>query len=440
MPHAESEREAMPAGVAARVSQLHREEWARVVAGLARRCGDLDLAEEMAAEAFASAIERWPIEGLPPNPGGWITTTAYRKAIDRLRREAQRDSKHLEALMLHDADPPAPTGAIDDDRLRLLFTCCHPVLPPESRVALTLRIVGGLTVPEIARAFLVPEATVRQRITRAKAKIKSAGIPFAAPAAEDLPARIDGVLSVLYLVFNEGYFASGADTSPIRRDLTGEAIRLARIVRELLPGDSEAAGLLALMLLTEARAGARLSDDRELVRMDEQDREAWDRGLIAEGLAIVRDEIGSVTTGQARSGRYALLARINAIHVAAPHARDTDWKSILALYERLERVDPNPIVTLNRAIAVAELESPEAALAIVDDLRDSLDGFHAFHVVRAELLRAGAREPEARDSYDLAIGLASNTAEIAHLKRRRDQLASSPVPRDLGDAQNGEIE
>lgn len=414
--------------VAAVVARTHREEWARVVAGLARRYGDLDLAEETAAEAFATAVERWPVDGVPPNPGAWITTTAHRKAIDRLRREARRDEKQREALMLHDDSPREPVGAVEDDRLRLVFTCCHPALSMEARVALTLRIVGGLTVPEIAHAFLVQETTMGQRISRAKAKIKAARIPYRVPVADDLPSRVAGVLAVLYLIFNEGYLASGEDADPIRRDLTSEAIRLTRLVRGLLPDGSaergEATGLLALMLLTEARADARLSADGELVRLDEQDRGAWDRALIQEGIALIRDRAEAAARGEGSPGRYQLLAAINAVHVSAPHARDTDWARIVALYTQLERIDPNPIVTLNRAIAVSEFDSPEVGLAIVEGLADRLDGYHAFHATRAELLRLLGRSTDARAAYDRAIALAGNSAEVAHLTRRRGQLAA----------------
>ncbi|MFE6995883.1 RNA polymerase sigma factor [Microbacterium sp. NPDC057659] len=402
----------------AAITRVHREEWARIVAGLTRRFGDLDLAEEMTADAFAAAVEHWPDHGIPPNPAGWVTTTANRRAIDRLRREAHRDDKHREAIMLHDPEPAPPVGVIEDDRLRLLFICCHPALPLEGRVALTLRMLGGLTVAEIAHAFLVQDTTMGQRISRAKAKITSAGIPFTIPAAEDLPARIDGVLAVLYLVFNEGYLATGPDMPPIRRELTAEAIRLTRLTRELLPNDPEVAGLLALMLLTEARSAARVSADGELVRLDEQDRGAWDRVLIAEGLQLL-DAAPSI-----RPGRYLLLAAINAVHVTAPHARDTDWARIVTLYSRLEEVDPSPIVTLNKAIAISEHDSPDVALAIVDRLADRLDGFHAYHATRAELLRATGRSADARSAYDRAIELAGNAAETAHLIRRRNQLAT----------------
>ncbi|MFK4730899.1 DUF6596 domain-containing protein [Agromyces mediolanus] len=401
------------------LSRTHRDEWARIVAGLARRFDDLDLAEEMTAEAFATAVEHWPAHGIPPNPAGWLTTTANRRAIDRLRREARRDEKHREAVAMHDPDPAAPTGAIEDDRLRLLFICCHPVLSLDARVALTLRIVGGLTVAEIARAFLVQDTTMGQRISRAKAKIKAAGVPFTIPGAEDLPARIDAVLAVLYLVFNEGYLASGPDSPVIRRELTAEAIRLTRLAHELRPDDPEIAGLLALMLLTDARARARVSADGELVRLDEQDRGSWDRELIAEGIELLASQ-----KTEEPPGRYRLLAEVNAAHVTAPHARDTDWARIANLYSRMEQIDPSPLVTLNKAIAVSEHDSPELALAIVDRLTEQLDRHHAFHVTRAELLRATGRSADARAAYDRAIELAGTAAETRHLIRRRNQLAT----------------
>jgi RNA polymerase sigma-70 factor (ECF subfamily) len=409
--------------VEAALTRVHREEWARVVASLARRFADLDLAEEMAAEAFATAAERWPSDGVPPNPGAWITTTANRKAIDRLRREAQRDAKHREALMLHDDTPAAPVGAVDDDRLRLLFICCHPALAMEARVALTLRMVGGLTVDEIARAFLVGEAAMSRRITRAKDKIRTARIPYRMPQAQDLPARLDGVLAVLYLVFNEGYLATGDASQPIRRDLTSEAIRLTRLTRSLLPREGEIAGLLALMLLTEARAATRLSESGELVRLDEQDRGSWNHALIDEGIELVRERLDVVARGGGVPGRYQILAAINAVHTSVPDARDTDWSQIVELYDQLSLIDPNPIVALNRAIALAELDGPSVGLGAVDRLADDLDGYHAFHAARADLLRRLGRSAEAREAYGRAIDLAGNSAEVAHLTRRRGQLA-----------------
>jgi RNA polymerase sigma-70 factor (ECF subfamily) len=406
------------------LTRVHHEEWSRVVASLTRRFRDLDLAEEMAAEAFATAVERWPSEGIPANPGGWITTTANRRAIDRLRRESLRESKHEEALMMYDDSQPEATGAIDDDRLRLLFTCCHPALAMEARVALTLRMVGGLTVPEIAHAFLVQETTMGQRITRAKAKIKNARIPYRVPESEDLPSRMAGVLTVLYLIFNEGYLASSEAAAPVRRELTAEAIRLTRLVRTLLPSNGEVAGLLALMLLTEARATARVSASGELVRLDEQDRGSWDRAMITEGIALVRERLAAVARGDGPPGRFQLLAAINAVHTSAPAARDTDWSQVLELYDQLAAIDPSPIVALNRAIALAEYDSPGVGLAAIERLTGQLDGYHAFHATRAELLRRLRRSAESRAAYDRAIELAGNPAEVSYLTRRRDQLAT----------------
>jgi RNA polymerase sigma-70 factor, ECF subfamily len=400
------------------IIQAHREEWARVVAVLTRRFGDLDIAEEAAAEAFAAAVERWPADGVPPSPGGWLTTTANRKAIDRIRREYKRGDKQKEARLLYDDDPPEPPGAIGDERLRLIFTCCHPALAMESRVALTLRMVGGLTVPEIARAFLVQEAAMGQRITRAKAKIKAARIPYRVPSAEDLPARVSGVLAVLYLVFNEGYLATSPDTDPVRHDLTAEAIRLTRLVRGLVPGDGEVTGLLALMLLTEARRAARVSASGELVSLDQQDRGAWDRALIAEGHQLVRERLAAGVA----PGRYQIQAAISAVHTSARDMRDTDWSQVVALYDQLVRLDPSPIIALNRAVAVAELDGPEVALAAIDRLADKLAGYHAYHAARADLLRRLGRSQKSRAAYGKAIELAGNAAEIAYLTRRRDQL------------------
>jgi RNA polymerase sigma-70 factor (ECF subfamily) len=355
---------------------------------------------------------------VPPNPGAWLTTTANRKAIDRIRREHKRDDKQREAQVLVDDDPPEPRGAIDDERLRLIFTCCHPALALDARVALTLRMVGGLTVPEIARAFLVQEATMGRRITRAKAKIKAARIPYRVPSAEDLPGRVSGVLAVLFLVFNEGYLATGSDRDPVRHDLTAEAIRLTRLLRTLMPEDGEVAGLLALMVLTEARRAARISAGGELVSLDEQDRGAWDAALIAEGHVLVRERLASGVA----PGRYQILAAINAVHTSARDVGSTDWWQVVALYDQLVRLDPSPIVALNRAIAVAALDGPQVALAAVDRLEGPLAGYHAFHATRADLLRRLGCHQESRTAYDKAIELAGNTAETAALTRRRDAL------------------
>jgi RNA polymerase sigma-70 factor (ECF subfamily) len=397
----------------AAVERVFREEYGRIVASLVRRFGDIDLAEEAAGEALVAALERWPVTGVPPNPGGWLTTTAGNRAIDRLRRERRRDVKQQAALMEHDDTPLEPTGPVDDDRLRLLFTCCHPALAPEARIALTLRLLGGLTVPEIARAFLVPETTMAQRITRAKRKIAAAKVPYRVPEAADLPVRLDGVLAVLFLVFNEGYLASG-EGDPVRAELTGEAIRLARVLRRLLPDEPEVAGLLALLLLTESRREARVRDGR-LVPLGEQDRAGWDRELIAEGHGLVRECLAVN-----RPGRYQMLAAVNAVHTDAPTAAATDWSQVVALYDRLVRIDPSPVVALNRAVAVAELDGPEVALALVDRL--PLSGYHAWHAARADLLRRLGRSAEAKEEYAAAVAATENTAERAYLLRRRGEL------------------
>ncbi len=397
------------------VERIYRDEYGRVVASLARRFSDLDIAQDAAAEALVVALERWPADGVPPNPGAWLTTTAGNRAIDRLRRESRRDAKHQAALKMYDDTPPEPTGLVEDDRLRLIFTCCHPALAPEARVALTLRLLGGLSVAEIAQAFLVPETTMAQRITRAKRKIKDAHIPFRVPGAGDLPPRLAAVLAVVYLVFNEGYLSSSADADPVREDLTAEAIRLGRVLRTLLPDEPEVAGLLALMLLTEARRTVRVAGG-ELVPLFEQDRGGWDRALIAEGHELVRECLVAN-----RPGQYQLLAAINAVHTAAPVASATDWSQIAALYGQLYAVAPSPVVALNRAVATAELDGPEVALAEVDRL--DLSGYHAWHATRADLLRRLGRSAEARAAYDAAIGSTDNAAERAYLSRRRGSLA-----------------
>ncbi|WP_245560909.1 RNA polymerase sigma factor [Agromyces subbeticus] len=384
------------------------------MATLAKRFGNLDIAEEGAAEAFAIAAEHWPADGVPPNPGAWITTTATRKAIDRIRRESTRDARHREAQLVYGTQPE-PLGAIDDDRLRLIFTCCHPALAMDARVALTLRMVGGLNVAEIASAFLVQDTTMGARITRAKAKIAAAGIPYRLPAAEDLPRRVSGVLAVLFLIFNEGYLASSPDSAPVREELSAEAIRLARMLHQLLPDDGETTGMLGLMLLTDARRSARVSSDGELVPLAEQDRGQWDAVLIAEGHALVRERLASGVT----PGRYQLLAAINAVHTDGD---SPDWTQVVALYDQLVRLDGSPIVRLNRAIAVGERDGPEAALALTDALEPELRGYHAYHAARADLLRRVGRTAAARGAYDAAIILAGNSAEIAYLTRRRDEM------------------
>jgi RNA polymerase sigma-70 factor (ECF subfamily) len=396
------------------VERIFRAEHGRVVASLVRRFGDIDVAEEAAAEALLVAVERWPVDGVPPNPGGWLTTTAARRAIDRIRRESLRDTKHRQAAMIEDPEPHEPTGVVEDDRLRLLFTCCHPALAPEARVALTLRLLGGLSVAEIAEAFFVPETTMAQRLTRAKRKIREANIPYRVPSAADLPERLATVLAVVYLVFNEGYLSTAAEASPIREELTGEAIRLGRVLRSLLPDVPEVAGLLALMLLVESRRTTRVAAG-ELVPLHEQDRGRWDRALIDEGHALVRECLAAD-----RPGQYQLLAAINAVHTDAPSAADTDWGQVAQLYDQLYAVSPTPVVALNRAIAVAELDGPEVALAVVDRL--ALDGYHAWHATRADLLRRLGRSGEAAAAYTAAIDATANAAERAYLTRRRAQI------------------
>ena len=402
------------------LATVFRAEHGRVVAGLARRFGDLDLAEDALGEALVVAAERWPVDGVPPNPGAWLTTVAGNKALDRLRREKRRQEKYAEALMVTDTTPPAPTGPVEDDRLRLVFTCCHPALAPASRVALTLRLLGGLTVAEIAAAYLVPETTMAQRLTRAKQKIARAGIPYRIPASEDLAERLDGVLAVLYLVFNEGYLGSSGQA--VRRDLTGEAIRLARQLREMvrrtpsLGPQPEVDGLLALMLLTEARAPSRVADGR-LVPLAEQDRTRWEADLVDEGHRLVR---GCLALG--RPGPYQLQAAVNAVHTDALDASMTDWSQVVQLYDQLLALRPTPVVALNRAVAVAEVDGPAVALDLVDRL--DLDRYHAWHATRADLLRRLGRTDEARTAYDAAIALAGNDAERAFLAERRDAPGS----------------
>ena len=402
----------------AAIERIFREEHGRIVAALTRRFGDLDLAEDAAGEALLVAAERWPVDGVPANPGAWLTTTAGNRAIDRLRREKTRDARHQAALRMDDPEPHSPTGIVVDDRLRLIFTCCHPALAPEARVALTLRLLGGLTVAEIAQAFLVPETTMAQRITRAKRKIAAANIPFRVPQPDDLTQRLDTVLAVLYLVFNEGYLASSG-AEPVREELTAEAIRLGRILRTLLPDEPEVAGLLALMLLTESRRTTRVADG-ELVPLPEQDRRRWDQALIAEGHDLVRECLARARSTGVRPGRYQLLAAVNAVHTDATVGSGTDWAQIVALYTQLQALDPSPVVTLNRAVAAAEIDGPEVALAEVDRL--GLTSYHAWHATRADLLRRLGRSAEAREAYDAAIAATDNVAERAFLSRRRGSL------------------
>jgi RNA polymerase sigma-70 factor, ECF subfamily len=401
----------------AEIERVFRQEHGRAVAVLVRRFGDIDVAEEAVQDAFAEAVRRWPSAGLPPSPAGWIITTARNRAIDRLRREAAREHKHAQAALAHAPDDPVEEGPVQDDRLRLIFTCCHPALAVPAQVALTLRLLGGLTTTEIAHAFLVPEPTMAQRLVRAKGKIRDAGIPYRVPAEADLPERLRAVLAVVYLIFNEGYAASSGERL-VREDLCAEAIRLGRLLAELMPDEPEAMGLLALMLLSSARRASRTTPGGDLVPLAEQDRSLWDRSLIAEGQALVRR---CLRLG--RPGPYQIQAAINAVHSDAPSADATDWAQIVALYDQLMAIAPSAVVALNRAVAVAEVEGPETALALVDEL--DLDGYHLFHAIRADLLRRLGREPEAAAAYEAAIGLTDNAAERAFLERNRSALGAA---------------
>jgi RNA polymerase sigma-70 factor (ECF subfamily) len=402
------------ATVAEAVDRAYRDDTGRAVATLIRVTHDFDLAEEAWQEACEQALRTWPQRGVPRDPTAWLFTASRNRAIDRLRRERVGREKTAAAMQIAELEAMGDDmHEIPDDRLRLLFTCCHPSLALDARVALTLRTVAGLTTKEIARAFLVPEPTLGQRLTRAKRKIRDAGIPYVVPPREALPDRLDGVRAVVYLVFNEGYEATEGEL--IRTDLCAEAIRLARLLDHLIPDEPESRGLLALLLLQHARRAARTDDAGDLITLEDQDRSRWDHELIDEGLALVEEPA---------SGTYQLQAAIAACHDRAPRPEDTDWAQIASLYDELQRVRPSPVVALNRAVAVAMADGPDAGLRLLDPLADGLAQYHHFHAARADLLRRAGREPEAADAYDRALALVGNDAERRYLERRRAALTT----------------
>ena len=396
------------------LARVFREEWGRSVAVLARATGDLALAEDAVQDAFATALEQWP-DGAPRNPGAWILTVARNRALDRLRRERTLARKTELLARLEEVSLPDDMSALPDERLALMFACCHPALPADVRVPLTLRMVGGLSTAEIARAFLVPEPTVSQRLVRAKRKIRQAGIPLAVPVDHDLPERLRSVLAVLYLVFNEGY-ASTAGTDLVRNDLCDEAIRLAKLLAVSMPDEPEALGLLALMLLHDSRREARTGADGDLVLLEEQDRGRWNRAQIEDGKRLLERALSF-----RRPGPYQLQAAIAAVHASAVHPDETDWAQIAALYRELVRVDPSPVVELNRAVAVAMATRPEEGLALVERIR-GLDGYHLLHAARADLLRQSGRRKEAAAAYGRALALAPSPVERAFLERRLSEV------------------